>query len=345
VPVATSSPDAYSLYLQATAIFNRRDGARFADAIADLERAIALDPKFARAFSRLAVLYDVAPQYSEFTDLKAARDATQHYANAAIALDPTLAEPHAALALSDRIDHRYIEEHEGYERALALDPDDVTTNFWFSLTLLMDGYTRRGMQLLDRALSIDPMLPNALRWRAKMHLAAGDLDAAEADAQKARDRGLQIAGMNLAEIAHARGHDRRAREHWIAGMQGYLQGMPDDSATVIADGLYGDDAARRRAIAAIDAYLAGSGEEINWVAPYVLVQLGEPEKALAAMRTRRTNNDADFLGWLWSPSGRATRMSAEFPAFAREMGLTKLWDVYGPPDLCRKDAPETYTCD
>jgi TolB-like protein/Tfp pilus assembly protein PilF len=184
VPVATTSPEAYSLYLKATAIFNRRDGAHFDDAIADLERAIELDPKFARAFSRLAVIYSVAPQYLQSTDLNAARDAAQRNAVTAIALDPTLAEPLAALALSDRIGHRYVEEREGYERALALDPDDVTAIFWFGLTELMGGYTRHGMELLDRALSIDPKLPNALRWRAKMHIAAGDLDAAAIDAQR-----------------------------------------------------------------------------------------------------------------------------------------------------------------
>jgi hypothetical protein len=50
VPVVAAIPEAYALYLQATGIFNR-EGARFPQAIAELEQAITLDPKFARAFA------------------------------------------------------------------------------------------------------------------------------------------------------------------------------------------------------------------------------------------------------------------------------------------------------
>ncbi|MBS0486842.1 MAG: adenylyl cyclase, partial [Proteobacteria bacterium] len=49
VPVSTTNPEAHSLYLQATAIFDRRDSPRFPDAIADLQQAIQLDPNYARA--------------------------------------------------------------------------------------------------------------------------------------------------------------------------------------------------------------------------------------------------------------------------------------------------------
>jgi TolB-like protein len=70
VPVATTSKDAYVLYLRATDIFNRRDGAHFADAIAALKEAIGLDPEYARAHARLAALYAVASTYSASTSMK-----------------------------------------------------------------------------------------------------------------------------------------------------------------------------------------------------------------------------------------------------------------------------------
>jgi hypothetical protein len=128
-------------------------------------------------------------------------------------------------------------------------------------------------------------------------------------------------------------------------MKDSLQDMPDNSVAVIADGLFGDDAARVRAVALIDAYLAEPREHINWIAAYTLVQLGEPEKAMAAMQSRQTNNEVDFLAWLWTPQGRATRTSPAFASFARSFGLTRLWDVVGPPDLCQQVAPGSYTCE
>ncbi len=63
MPVATTSPEAYNLYLQANSIFERRDGPHMLEAVASLEKAIELDPKFARAHSRLAAVYVVLPTY------------------------------------------------------------------------------------------------------------------------------------------------------------------------------------------------------------------------------------------------------------------------------------------
>ena len=56
VEAPTQNTEAYTLYLQATQIFNRRDGARFPAAIAQLEEAMRLDPKFARAHARMAAI-------------------------------------------------------------------------------------------------------------------------------------------------------------------------------------------------------------------------------------------------------------------------------------------------
>lgn len=33
------------------------------------------------------------------------------------------------------------------------------------------------------------------------------------------------------------------------------------------------------------------------------------------------------------------------PEFARKMGYAALWDQYGPPDLCRKEANGDYRCE
>ena len=95
-PVATRNPEAYALYLQATAIFNRRDGSRFADAISQLDQAVVLDPGYARAHSRLAALHAVTPSYSA-RDVKASLAAAEKHARRAIELDAGLAEPHAVL--------------------------------------------------------------------------------------------------------------------------------------------------------------------------------------------------------------------------------------------------------
>jgi len=188
VPVSTRSPEAYGLFLQATAVLNRRDGARFPDAEAQLEQAIRLDPAFARAHARLAALLALSPAYQPRVTERSLVEAERH-ARDAIALDPSLAEPHATLGLVFSQKRRYLEERAEFGKALELDPEDETARFWSGTSLVIEGYARAGVVEFDRTLAIDPMFPNAVMWRAVQYLEQGDLDAGERLMHRAADLG------------------------------------------------------------------------------------------------------------------------------------------------------------
>jgi len=342
VPVATSSPEAYLLYLQATAIFDRRDEARYDDAIAELQEAIRLDPKFARAHARLASINVVIVNRAE-VDLESTHALVVKHANAASALDPTLAEPYAALGFSEgKFPGRRIAERQALERALELGPDDVTTNFWFGLSLVKCGYLERGTALIDRALSLDPMLPNALRWRGNLYLDAGDLDRAEQVLKRSRDAGLWVADRSLSELARARGDHASAIRLFTNALR--FPGLPPDARGVIAAGSFGDVEARGRAVAILQAYLAAPRTYVMGLTPLLLARLDEPGLAIAVARQRLTSDNTDFLVLLWGPQGRALRALPEFPAFLRDFGFVALWDQYGAPDVCRKQGAGDYVC-
>jgi TolB-like protein len=57
VQAGTTNTDAYNLYLQATDALNHRDYKRMGEAIGWLEQAIRLDPNFAQAHARLAMIH------------------------------------------------------------------------------------------------------------------------------------------------------------------------------------------------------------------------------------------------------------------------------------------------
>ena len=160
VKVATTDSEAYGLFLQATAIFNRRDSARFTDAAAQLQEAVRLDPKFARAHARLASLSSIAPAYD--VDLDQDEGTVVRTAQRAINLDPTLAEPHAAIGQLLFTQRRYTEAHAAYKQALAIDDNDTVANFWLATLLCSAGQPEPSAALLDKVLATDPMLPNAL---------------------------------------------------------------------------------------------------------------------------------------------------------------------------------------
>jgi TolB-like protein/Tfp pilus assembly protein PilF len=345
VPVATSSPEAHTLYLQATAIFDRRDSPRFPDAIADLQQAIKLDPNYARAHSRLAALYVVQSSYND-VDVTQTHALVMQHARAALALDPSLAEPHAAMGLSwGLLPGGHLKERDEFEQALRLDPDDVTSNFWYGLSLIESGYRERGISLLDHALVVDSMMPNVVRWRGIMYRYAGDLDRAEQFIKRARSTGLSIADRELGLIAFDRGDVATAIRQWADGARNLLRALPPGDPEILSAGMFGDAAAKTRALATLDAYLAKPHAQMSGQVPMVLIVLGQPRRALELMRTTRIGDTSDIYALMWSPVGKPMRALPEFPAFLREMGFIELWDKYGAPDDCRRVAPGNYVCE
>jgi TolB-like protein len=344
VPVATGSPEAYELYLQAAAVFNHRDGALMSDAIAKLQQAIRLDPKFARAQARLASLSAIVGAYTE-VDQEQALATAEHAANDASELDPTLAEPHAALGTIHGYRRRWIAAQVELERATTLDPNDSNAMFWRGLALVDAGYVTDGIAAIDRALAIDPLLQNALAWRAFWWFNAGDRENARRTAQLSMDQGLLGAERVLGLVAHAEGREADAVARFARGVQYSLAGFPDSAGVLIAQGFFGDASQKAKAVAMVDTYLASHAKNVSAAAPWALLLLGEPERALAVAQNPQTINDTLFTSWLWSPYGTSARKLPQFPEFVRKLGLAELWDQRGPPPGCRRLAPADYACD
>jgi len=344
VNVGTSNAEAYALLLQATAIFNRRDGARMPEAIAQLERAIALDSRYARAHARLALGASIATQFraSEFTALLAT---TEKHAQAAIALDPRLAESHVALGFMEFTRRRYVEALREYQRALALDPNDVNVNYFMGVSLALTGYGRQAAVALDRTLALDPLLPTALFWRGSLHFNDGDIGAAERLYQRASDVGLAWAGFGLAEVAAARGHRTEAIGLVTPAYRVTMSDLPEGAAEIYAAGTYGDAKARATALAMINSYLESKPAVVAPMVPVILLRLGEAAHSLAIAQERLGSDGLYLRPLMASPAGKAARSLPQFAEFARKMGFAALWEQSGPPDMCRRVGKEDFVCE
>jgi TolB-like protein len=343
VPVATGSPEAYSLYLHASGVFNRREGAHFLEAIAELERALQLDPGFARAHARLASLLSVASNYADF-DFSRSIAGVEEHAHRASELDPKLAEPYAALGQSFLKQRRFVDSREAFERALALEPADETAMFWYASALVNFGYVEQGAQRLDRVLTIDPLLPVALHWRGLLYAYSGDIGNAERLLQRSAEVKLAFAGYGLSLIAASRGRADEAADELASGFKPIQLDMSDAELHVLARGVTGDATARAAALAMIDEYLRRP-QTSNGVVAYVLIRLGEPARALAITREHASQNDSTYQVALWTSYGRQARQLPQFSEYVRKVGFAAVWDRYGAPDYCRKQASGEYECE
>jgi TolB-like protein/tetratricopeptide (TPR) repeat protein len=343
VKAGTSNPDAYALYLQASLIFNRRQGPRMPEGRKMLEQAIALDPKYARAWARLASMHVISPNYRTIapaTMLASVQDAARH----ASELDPMLGEPHAATALALVTLRRYREGLAEFDKALQLEPDDITANVWKGIALAQLGYRKEGNQSLDRALEIDPMLPIALLWRGMSHAASGELDVADRQLQLAEESNLAFVGLGRSQVALLRGDASASAEQFLRAFRVLARDFDDDTLAVFGRACTGDAAARPEARARVERYLDTKPRPLNAASVYVLFCVGEEARGLELYSQEATSNDALVAGALFRGLWPKVFALDSFPEAARRIGWAEFWEAKGAPDRCRKAANGDWHC-
>ena len=344
VAEATTDPAAYQLYLRATEVLNKRDYPRANDAIAWLQQAIALDPKFARAQSQLALVQMVV----NIRDPDRGIDAERH-AREAIALDPTLAQPVYVLGLVRRYDRRFAEARPYLDRAVRMQSQDASAHMYLGQWLIVTGYTAQGIAELDRAIAIDPMLPNAVNWRAYQYLYNGDIDKADMLFKQTDALGLSLAKSGLGEVIRLRGGDMaEARRLMAVGpmLNPAVCGSADPGKydTLFEGTLGGDARAQARALQVVDDCLATKPDIVPAWTVIALIRLKHYARALDLFAGRVSADDAGIAFRIWSPEDAAIRRLPAFSEAARRIGWVDAWEQYGPPDTCTRIAPRQYSC-
>ena len=158
-PSHTDSFEAYESYLKGRYCWNRREPAMISRAVEFFNDAIAADPEFAPARSGLADCYVVlggAP-YGVMPPAEATRLATAA-AQEAIRFDPSLAEPHATLALlawSCELDWQRAADE--FAACFELNPGYATAHQWYAEYLAAVGDLEAAEREIRVALALDPL--------------------------------------------------------------------------------------------------------------------------------------------------------------------------------------------
>jgi TolB-like protein/Tfp pilus assembly protein PilF len=156
---STESAEAYELYLKGRFFLAQRTRDSIYKALDQFNQAVAKDPNYAQAHTGVAyahvLLFDRGWVSNDDASPKI-RSAAQR----AIELDPTLAEPHAALAvLKEEADWDWAGAEVEYRKAIELNPNDVTSHHWYSNMLWITGRSKEGLAEIEKALALDPASP------------------------------------------------------------------------------------------------------------------------------------------------------------------------------------------
>lgn len=180
VKADTQDLDAYELYLEARALFERRNSMTLPVIIEKLESAVAIDPEFARAWEKLAASYSVAPSWNvrdrDYIAL------SNEAAKKAIELRPDLALPYAVLGsnLTEHPPAQFELALDYFAQALQRDPNDTTAILWQSEDYVATGFFEKAEQGLRRCLTLDPDYMLCKAWLAKTQFYMGNTETAMA---------------------------------------------------------------------------------------------------------------------------------------------------------------------
>ena len=183
----TSNNEAYQLYLQGRYFWNKRNSENLKKATELLRAATEKDPNFALAYAGLADCYVVSYYYvgerpRELMPL------AKTYAAKAIALDPTLAEPHATLAFASwLLDLEKAAAEKEFLRGIELNSNYPTAHQWYSRYLRGVGRTDEAWREIKRAEELDPLSLVIINNVAENYIDRGDLSSATKECQRMID--------------------------------------------------------------------------------------------------------------------------------------------------------------
>jgi adenylate cyclase len=334
VAQATDNLHAYDLYLQGRELFLARQS--LALAIELFQRAIELDPNYAKAWEGLAAVHRVADDWL-------VGDGIEHVslsmgaARQALSLDPDLSLPYAVLADSPGVISAetgrsdFAESLRLYDLAIEKDPNNTTAWLWRGIELDTLGYFDRAIADFDQCIARDPAYLNCIQHRAAALLYRGETDAAleaflptvfknyhsmcDVFVPVLVDEGDSLAAVLLAFSKFNRPYVPAGE--WVEALE---HPERDHSA----------------GLARLDRWAMEEGYDYSIDVPIALLAFKAYERAAQSPGMRYV---------LHSPAAKAFRQTDYFKQFVYDNGIEDHWREYGFPPHCQLHEDQSFSCD
>lgn len=343
----TRDLEAYHLYLQAMALRAQPTEDNLETAIQILDRALARDPDFARAWYAIA----------EARAHRAANDGcvldllnhAERDARHALALDPSISRAHGVLGLINACCGRWLEAETELRRALSLvarNPDALV--FHAIYIARQAGHQRKALAEIQLAYELTPSTPAlALHLGAQKLLDGDDSEACKwIDLAVANGYPRDLAAVReaRAQLAMREGRFDDAAQELVETLSPVSREAGGFEAIQSFYRAQSDPSRNDRAIAALQAWVAKLPPEeldpsttqrlIVWFTVLGAIDAAHDVAQRTVERLAAHGTIGNGWGVLWTREMSAFRDSPRFQSLLSRLGLFSYWRQYGPPDNC-----------
>jgi len=338
---------AYDAYLAGNAFYYQSGRTGITQAIEHYERAVALDPEFAQAWSALSVAAFYAA--TVFVTERAGElwSRSKAAASRAVVIAPRAVPSLRAQALLQVQNREWAAAERSFESALELAPADYTSNRDYGLFLLDVGRSREASRYLERAAKIEPLALQSSYMLGLAYFFSGQLQEAAREYRRGEGLGGDRMVLNVYQL--------------MLGMETGDRPLMDASLDALNDNPMIPAKVRtlsREMHAALDAPEAARGllnrlfsepenhefamlNAVSVWASYV----GEHELALAAYR-ELSGQEVIITRMIWGPVHSEMRRLAGFKDIVQDLGLVEYWRATDHwAESCHPEVPDDFECE
>jgi TolB-like protein len=292
----TKSVEAHNAYLQGHFYFERRNLEDYRKSVDFFEQATRLDPDYALAFAERSEAWtfigDLTSEKQKEAWAAAANDAEK-----AVAIDPNLAEAHAALGwVRFFVEWNFAEGLAELRRANQLSPWNSTANDLLARVVVYLGQSEEAEKLARQAVELDPLAYQPRTSLARVLSAEGKLDEAEASGRKGVELQPTAAGCRRWQVFVAIQRNDGAvalREAQLEPNDGYRR-----FELALAHYARGD---RHAADAVLAELIAKDRNFLAYQIAEVYAWRGETDNAFEWLQIALDNHDTGMLSLLIDP--------------------------------------------
>ncbi|HVE60108.1 MAG TPA: protein kinase [Pyrinomonadaceae bacterium] len=297
----TNNSDAHEAYLRGRFYWNSFTEEGFRQAKLFYEKAIRLDPNYALAYAGLTDYYLWLGAYAMLPP-KDCFPPAREAAEKAVALDNESAEAHSALGFARLCDgYDWERSEQSALRALELNPNYISTYIWYSSHHFGREKYEEGLQMLRRAIKLDPLSYQSHNSLAYGLYFARRFDEAIAKAEENIEN-FPVFSLPYNALGHFLSYVGRGEESLKAADRALELSTDLDRMPTLFERVFALAAAEKKSEARelLGEIESQAGEKHISPREYIIAYsyLGEKEKALQALE--KSFADGELLIWLKS---------------------------------------------